>query len=171
MIYDWQAALVFVATLVVLTTIGSKLVLRVPAFQRMRTLNREADRPKLARQRFKDAVKINSRIGVGTNLVFYATIPPFCVNLEARPIWVYAVQIVAVLMLFDFHESITSLIFGPARSMTWLLLVICKRNETSQEEGENNDDRIHRNPSSNDFIHGQPCRLRQISIHNPLKPL
>ena len=107
MIYDWQAALVFVATLVVLTTIGSKLVLRVPAFQRMRTLNREADRPKLARQRFKDAVKINSRIGVGTNLVFYATILPFCVNLEARPIWVYAVQIVAVLMLFDFFYYLT----------------------------------------------------------------
>lgn len=107
MTYDWLAALAFVATLVMLTTVGSKLFLRVPAVQRMRTLNREADRPKLARESFKHAVETNTRIGLGTNLVFYATILPFCVNLEARPIWVCLVEIAAVLMLFDFFYYLT----------------------------------------------------------------
>ena len=107
MTYDWQAALAFVATLVVMTTLGSKLLLQVPAVQRMRRLNREADRPKLARESFKQAVETNSRIGLGTNLVFYVTILPFCVNLEPRPIWVCLVEIAAVLMIFDFFYYLT----------------------------------------------------------------
>jgi sterol desaturase/sphingolipid hydroxylase (fatty acid hydroxylase superfamily) len=48
----------------------------------MRELNREADRTKLSRKRFAEAVKVNNRAGLGTNLVFYAAILPFCVSLE-----------------------------------------------------------------------------------------
>lgn len=107
MIYDWSAALWFVGTLIVLTSMGRLLVFRVPALERMRKLNREADRPKLARKRFKEAVRLNSRIGLGTNLVFYVAILPFCINLEARPFWRYVVDIAAVLMLFDFLYYLT----------------------------------------------------------------
>jgi sterol desaturase/sphingolipid hydroxylase (fatty acid hydroxylase superfamily) len=101
MTYDWLAALVLIGVLIVLTVVGRFLVFKVPALAEMRELNREADKPKLARKSFREAVKVNNKAGMITNLVFYFAILPFCVSLEPRPFWRHAVDIVAVLMLFD----------------------------------------------------------------------
>jgi len=116
MSYDWKAALVFVATLIATTLLCRLLAFRIPALQRMRELNREADREKLARQPFREAVEVNNRAGLVANLVFYATVLPLCVSLEARPLWRHALDIVAVLMLFDFFYYLTHrfLFHGPA---------------------------------------------------------
>ena len=67
MIYDWKAALAFIGLLIALTFLARFLVFQVPALERMRKLNREADRPKLARQRFKEAVKRNGRVAFATD--------------------------------------------------------------------------------------------------------
>jgi len=107
MIYDWKAALAFIGLLIALTFLARFLVFQVPALERMRKLNREADRPKLARQRFKEAVKRNGRVGLWTNLVFYVAFLPFCITLDTPPLWQVLVQIVAVLMLFDFLYYLT----------------------------------------------------------------
>ena len=87
MSYDWLAALVTIGALIVLTVVGRFLVFKIPALERMRELNREADRPKLARKSFREAVKVNGRAGLVTNLVFYFAVLPFCVSLAPRPIW------------------------------------------------------------------------------------
>jgi sterol desaturase/sphingolipid hydroxylase (fatty acid hydroxylase superfamily) len=105
--YDWLAMLVFLAVLIATTLIGRFLVFRVPEFQRMRALNRAVDETKLARKRFADAVKVNNRYGLATNLVFYAAILPFCLNLAPRPLWRHAVDVVAVLALYDFMYYLT----------------------------------------------------------------
>jgi sterol desaturase/sphingolipid hydroxylase (fatty acid hydroxylase superfamily) len=105
--YDWMAALVFLGTLIGLTVIGRFLAFRVPALQRMRELNREADRTKLARKRFAEAVKVNNRAGLGANLVFYVAILPFCVSLAPRPLWRHAMDIAAVLLVYDFFYYLT----------------------------------------------------------------
>ena len=107
MSYDWLAAGAFVLTLIVMTVVGKWLVFRVPALQRMRELNHEADREKLSRQRFRDAVKVNNRSGLITNLVFFATILPLCVSLEGRAWWRHLVDIVLVLLVFDFFYYLT----------------------------------------------------------------
>ena len=107
MSYDWLAALVFLAALIALTTVGRFLAFKVPALQRMRELNHEADRAKLSRKRFKEAVKVSNRSGLITNVVFYLAILPFCVSLEPRPLWRHAIDIVAVLMVFDFFYYLT----------------------------------------------------------------
>jgi len=80
--YDWMAALAFLATLFLLTWVGRFLVFKVPALEKMREMNREVDREKLSRKRFREAVKVNNRAGLITNLVFYFTILPFSVSLE-----------------------------------------------------------------------------------------
>ena len=100
--YDWLAALAFFATLTALTLAGSFLAFRVPALQRMRELNREADERKLARERFREAVKSNNRAGLILNWAFYVAVLPFCVSFEARPLWRHAVDAAAVLLVFDF---------------------------------------------------------------------
>ncbi len=107
MSYDWLAALAFIATLVLLTTVAQWVVFRIPALARMRELNREADRVKLSRPRFREAVKRNNRSGLLTNLVFYVAVLPFCVSLEPRPLWRNLVDIVLVLMVFDFFYYLT----------------------------------------------------------------
>jgi sterol desaturase/sphingolipid hydroxylase (fatty acid hydroxylase superfamily) len=100
--YDWQALLVFVAALVALSLLTRVLVFRVPAFRRMRALNLEADRVKLERPRFAAAVRASNRAGLATNLAFYAGVLPFCISLAPRPWWRHVVDVVAVLMLYDF---------------------------------------------------------------------
>ena len=107
MSYDWIAALVFLGTLVLLTVVGRFLAFKIPALERMRELNREADRVKLSRKRFSEAVEVNNRAALITNLVFYLAILPFCVNLEPRPLWRHAVDILAVLLVFDFFYYLT----------------------------------------------------------------
>jgi len=100
--YDWQAAGLVLLSLYLLTAIGRYLVFQIPVLRKTRELNFEADRPKLARTRFREAVKVNNRAGLVTNLVFYVAILPFCVNLEARPLWRHALDIAAVLLIYDF---------------------------------------------------------------------
>ncbi len=107
MSYDWKALLLFVATLVVLTSVGRFLAFQIPALRRMRDLNRETDRSKLGRKRFREAVRINNRAGLIASLGFYVAILPFCVDLEPRPLWRHAVDLVVVLMVFDFFYYLT----------------------------------------------------------------
>lgn len=102
MTYNWMAAVVFVLTLVVLTKGGRYLIFKVPAFQRTREMNREVDRVKLSRTRFRQAVKVNNRAGLIVNVVFYIAVLPFFVSFETPSFWVFLLEIVAILMIFDF---------------------------------------------------------------------
>ena len=107
MSYDWRAALVFIAVLIGATLVGKWLVFQVPAFQRMRELNRAADEKKLARKRFREAVRVNNRAGLLTNVAFYLAVLPWCIDLAPRPLRRHALDIVAVLMLFDLLYYLT----------------------------------------------------------------
>jgi len=105
--YDWLAALVYLVTLISLTTIGRFVAFRIPAIEKMRELNEEADTKKMARKRFRDAVKVNNRAALLTNAFFLIVVLPFCLDLSARPFWRHAVDIVVVLMVFDFFYYLT----------------------------------------------------------------
>lgn len=105
--YDWIAALVFLATLIVTTKVGKFLAFQIPAFARMRDMNSEADKEKMAKERFRDAVKVNNRAGLLTNVVFYLAVLPFCVSLAPRPLWRHLADIVVVLLVFDFFYYLT----------------------------------------------------------------
>lgn len=107
MTYDWIAAIVFVATLVGTTMAGGFLAFKVPAFRRMRELNRAADAIKLEKPRFRDAVHVNNRAASLANLVFFVTVLPFSVSLAPRELWRHAVDILIVLMVFDFFYYLT----------------------------------------------------------------
>ena len=107
MTYHWQAALAFIATLVVLTILGKKIAFSIPELEDMREKNREADKPKMARESFRDWVKSSSDSGKYTNLAFFIAVLPFSVSFAARPWWQYLVEIVLVLAIFDFMYYLT----------------------------------------------------------------
>ncbi|MBY0399120.1 sterol desaturase family protein [Myxococcota bacterium] len=123
MTYDWQAALAFFALMTAATLIGNFLIFKVPAFAQMREENRAVDKTKLDRVPFREAVKVNNRVGLAVNLIFYVTVLPFCIGFEprsfwngasgpvAQPVWWLFVQIPVALLVFDFmyywtHRSI-----------------------------------------------------------------
>lgn len=107
MIYDWKAALAFVGLLTFASILGNYLVFKIPALAEMREVNRSVDKTKLARDSFRAAVTVNNKWGLYTNLVFYATILPFCVGFESRPLWRHVVETLAVLLVFDFMYYLT----------------------------------------------------------------
>jgi sterol desaturase/sphingolipid hydroxylase (fatty acid hydroxylase superfamily) len=107
MTYDWKAALVYLGVLIALTIIGKKIAFMIPALERMRQLNEEADAEKRTRKRFREAVRVNNRSAMLTNAAIFLFVLPFCLNLEARPIWRYVVDIVTVLMVYDFFYYLT----------------------------------------------------------------
>ena len=107
MTYDWIALLTFFITLVVMTKVGRWIAFKIPSLQVMRERNREADKKKFRRKRFGKVVKINNQMGLLTNLVFYLTVLPFCLTLEARPLWRSALDIIWILMLYDFFYYFT----------------------------------------------------------------
>ena len=107
MTYDWKAALAFVAVLVAASIALKYLVFRVPAFAQMREINHAVDKTKLEKTPFRDGVKASSNAGLYTNLAFYLTILPFCISFDARPLWRHAVEILAVLLVFDFMYYFT----------------------------------------------------------------
>jgi len=107
MTYDWLAALIFFGVLVALSRISYILAFKHPDLQRMRELNREADKVKMSKKRFREAVKLNGKFGLIANVIFYLTVLPFCIDLEPRPLWRHAVDIVVVLLVFDFFYYLT----------------------------------------------------------------
>jgi sterol desaturase/sphingolipid hydroxylase (fatty acid hydroxylase superfamily) len=116
MTYSWPAILLFLATLIALTFALRLAIARVPAFARMRALNDAADAVKLERPRVKEAVAASNRAGLLTNLFFYAAVLPFCLDLAPRPLWRHAVDVAAVLLVYDFLYYLTHrfLFHGPA---------------------------------------------------------
>ncbi|MEE3327671.1 MAG: sterol desaturase family protein [Myxococcota bacterium] len=104
MSYNWLAALAFVIALIVMSKVGGFLVFKIPALAKTRQMNRDVDRVKLSRKRFRQAVKVNNNAGLITNVIFYIAILPFCVSFETSPFWRYLVQIFAILLIFDFFD-------------------------------------------------------------------
>ncbi len=107
MTYDWMAALANFATVTVLTLIGNKLVFKVPELVDMREQNKVADRPKMARKRYRDWVKINTKVGMYTSLGFTFLVIPWFITMEGVSLGIGVLQVLAILLVFDFMYYLT----------------------------------------------------------------
>lgn len=105
--YDWKAGLALVLMVVVLGKVGRWLVFRVPAFQRVRELNRAEDKIRLAREKYPPMIKRSVQAGLWTNLAYFLVMAPFVVSFEPRPVWRGVLDIVLILMVYDFFYYIT----------------------------------------------------------------
>jgi sterol desaturase/sphingolipid hydroxylase (fatty acid hydroxylase superfamily) len=100
--YDWRAVVALILLVAVLTKAGPFLVLKVPAFQRTRELNRREDQIRLAREKYPAMIKRTIRAGKWSNLVFFLVLAPFVVTVEMPPPWRVLLDIVTILMVYDF---------------------------------------------------------------------
>lgn len=100
--YNWLGSLVAFVGIVVLTKVARYMVFKVSPLQRMRELNREQDKIKWKKEKYPPVVRANQKVGLWTNVVFFALMLPFFVTLEPAPVWDALLDIFIILMFYDF---------------------------------------------------------------------
>ncbi len=100
--YNWQAALVTLIGVIVLTKIAKYLAFKVPDLAEMRRVNLERDKPKYAQPKYPPVVKGSQRVGLYCNLAFFVVLAPYCINLQPTPWYKVLLDLFIVLMVYDF---------------------------------------------------------------------
>ena len=100
--YNILGSVLSLAGIVVVTKLGKFLLFKVPALAETKQLNREQDKLKLARDKYPPMVKASQKIGLYCNITFFLLVLPFCVTLAAPVWWQVLLDIVLVLMFYDF---------------------------------------------------------------------
>jgi sterol desaturase/sphingolipid hydroxylase (fatty acid hydroxylase superfamily) len=105
--YVWQQyhkvySLLALAGIVAITMGGKRLLFKVPALGEMRALNKEKDKPKWAQEKYPPIVRGTQKMGMYLNLIFFLLLLPFCLTLEAQPVWKVLLDIFIILMFYDF---------------------------------------------------------------------
>lgn len=100
--YQWQIALIYMLTVVLLMRASVFLAFKVPALQRMRDWNRAEDKPKKDNPKYPPVMKANSRVGAFISLLLIIVVAPLVLTLSALPWWRYVVDIAVVLLVYDF---------------------------------------------------------------------
>jgi sterol desaturase/sphingolipid hydroxylase (fatty acid hydroxylase superfamily) len=100
--YNWVASLAALAGAIVLTKLGKYLLFKVPALAQAREYNRREDNRKWAKPKYPPMVKGSQKVGLYSNLAFFALILPFCVTLDSQPWWRIPRDVFIVLVFYDF---------------------------------------------------------------------
>lgn len=100
--YQWQLSLYAAIGIFALGFVGKQLVLLVPAFKEASQLNKEAFQQKMERPNYAANQQWNRKWGGFYWLVIFGLILPFCLTLEAQPWWNMLLDIVVILMFYDF---------------------------------------------------------------------
>jgi sterol desaturase/sphingolipid hydroxylase (fatty acid hydroxylase superfamily) len=105
--YNWQGSLLALAGIIVLTRVAKFLVFRITPLADMRKLNRERDQEKWAKPKYPPVVRANQKVGLWSNVVFFALMLPFFVTLEMQSVGTVLLDIFIVLMFYDFFYYLT----------------------------------------------------------------
>ncbi len=105
--YQWKASLYALIGITVVTFIGKNLLLLIPTIKKAQKINWESASKKMEKDHYAANQKRNRSWGA----LFYAALfifgLPFCTTLEARPWWSVIVDIVVILMVYDFFYYLT----------------------------------------------------------------
>ncbi|CAN7663946.1 sterol desaturase family protein [Phenylobacterium sp. LjRoot225] len=100
--YQWQLSLYAAVGIFALTFLGKRLLLLVPTFKEADQLNQAALKKKMERPIYAANQKWNRKWGFIYMAVIFGLILPFCLTLQAQPWWRILLDIVVILMFYDF---------------------------------------------------------------------
>ena len=100
--YNLLGSLLSLVGIIIVTKLGKYLIFRVPALAETKQLNRGQDKVKLAKDKYPPVIKANQKVGLYCNITFFLLVLPFCVTLAIPPWWQLLLDIVLVLMVYDF---------------------------------------------------------------------
>lgn len=107
MTYDWKALAILLAALFAVSTLGRFLVFRVPELKALRDKNTELDVKRSAELKEPWVIESGKKVGAVLNTVFALGVLPFFMTLQPVPAWRYAVDVIAILMIYDFYYYLT----------------------------------------------------------------
>ena len=105
--YDWRALAILLAALFVISNVGRFLLFRVPALKALRDKNTELDAVRRAEFKEPWVVESGKKTGFVLNALFALGVLPFFMTVHALPLWRVAIDIVAILMIYDFYYYLT----------------------------------------------------------------
>ena len=100
--YNLLGSVLSLVGIVVVTKLGKYLLFKVPVMAETKQLNREQDKLKLAKEKYPPMVKSSQKVGLYCNITFFLLVLPFCVTLASPAWWQVLLDIVLVLMFYDF---------------------------------------------------------------------
>ncbi len=105
--YNWQAAATALVLSILVVSIGRFLVFKIPAFKQTLEQNREANKTKFRKDRFRPRILMSQKIGPIVNVVFFIVLMPFFTTFEPEPILTSLWQTFLILMIYDFFYYLT----------------------------------------------------------------
>ena len=105
--YRWDLSLAAFALIMGLQFIGKQIVLLVPAFRGEHERNVSAFKAKMEKAYYSGNQAWNRKWGGIFIVLIFGLILPFCLTLDAQPWWKYALDIVVILMVYDFFYYLT----------------------------------------------------------------
>lgn len=100
--YQWLLAVYAALGIAAVTIIGRQLLLLIPTIRQTQALNKETAEKKMEREVYAANQKLNRKWGLFYQVVIFALVLPFCLTLEAQPWWQVLLDIVVILMFYDF---------------------------------------------------------------------
>ncbi len=100
--YNWLGSVLSLLLIILFTKVGKYLLFKVPALAHAKQENRREDKQKLAKEKYPPMVKANQKVGFYLNVTFFLLVLPFCVTLTPQAWWQVLLDIVVVLMVYDF---------------------------------------------------------------------
>ena len=107
MVYNWQASLLVLVSVIVLTVVGKFLVFRIPALRQAREHNLAEDAVKVAKPKYPPVIQQSKYVGLVLNTLFFVAIAPLVVTLQTQSVWKVLLDIVVILMVYDFFYYLT----------------------------------------------------------------
>jgi sterol desaturase/sphingolipid hydroxylase (fatty acid hydroxylase superfamily) len=100
--YQWRLSLYAIAGILAVTLIGRLLLSLVPTFKEAQQLNETTFKAKMLRPDYAANQRWNLRWSAVPLLTICGLILPFCVTSKAQPVWSMLLDVVVILMFYDF---------------------------------------------------------------------
>ena len=105
--YQWQLSLFALVAILAVHLVGRFVVGLIPALKETGELNKAAAEKQMAKS-YYPAIQNRSKLwGLITQLAIFIFILPFCITLESQPWWRILLDVVIILMVYDFFYYLT----------------------------------------------------------------
>lgn len=100
--YAIHLSLLAFVLIALVSKLGGAVARLVPGFRAAHALNSQTARERLAKPSYAENMRWNRKWSMIHMAVIFGIILPFCLTLETGPWWMIPVQIVTILMVYDF---------------------------------------------------------------------
>jgi sterol desaturase/sphingolipid hydroxylase (fatty acid hydroxylase superfamily) len=100
--YRWDLSIIAAIGIAAATFLGKQLLLLVPEFRHAHGMNKNAYDQKMQRPNYAANQKWNRKWGLFYWVAIFALILPFCLTSQPQPWWQVMLDIVVILMFYDF---------------------------------------------------------------------